>query len=245
MELRGKQGIYKILNLATDHFYVGSAVDLQRRKTRHFSELRNKKHNNPRLQAAWNKYGEANFVFSVLEYVVDRANLYSAEDRWLRGHANTSYCYNMGMAAIAPMLGMCGPLSPTYGYKHTPEAKAKIAAAGKGRVVSEETRAKRSASTKGRAVSEEQKRQISKTQSGEGNYWYGKKRPEHGAKVRKAVATYRDGELVRTYASISALRAEFGATPTTVNRLLKSGKPAYGSVFRDLSLAYVDPHQPA
>lgn len=128
--------------------------------------------------------------------------------------------------------------------KHTPEAVAKIAAASRGRPVSEETRAKRSAALKGREIPLDQRMRISQTLSGEGNYWYGKKRPEHSAKVRKAVATYRDGVLVKTYASISELRAEFKATPTTVNRLLKSGKPAYGSVFQDLSVAYVDPSTP-
>lgn len=241
MSERGKQGIYKIVNTVNDHFYIGSAVDLGRRKVRHFSELRNQKHNNPRLQAAWNKYGESNFVFTVIEYIENRRDLYTTEDRWLHGHVGKSYCYNLGMAAISPMLGLSGELSPTWGYKHTDEAKAKISAAGKGRKVSAEARAKRSAKLKGRIISREQREQISKTLSGEGNYWYGKKRPDHGAKVRKAVATYRDGVLVKTYASISELRSEFGASPTTVNRLLKSGKPAYGSVFRDLSVAYVDP----
>jgi group I intron endonuclease len=245
MDLSNKQGVYKILNLATDHFYIGSAVNLQRRKTRHFSELRSQKHNNPRLQAAWNKHGEQNFVFTVLEFVPRREDLYVVEDKWLRGHANTSYCYNLGMAAVAPMLGMCGPLSPTYGYRHTPEAKAKIAAAGRGREVSQETRDKRSKKLKGRVISQQQRGQISKTLSGEGNYWYGKKRPDHGAKVRKAVATYRGGVLVKIYTSISELRAEFGATPATVNRLLKSGVPAYGSIFKDLVVAYVDPAKPA
>jgi group I intron endonuclease len=133
---------------------------------------------------------------------------------------------------------------PDKGRKHTPEAIAKIAAASLGRPVSEETRAKRSAALKGREIPLDQRMRISKTLSGEGNFWYGKKRPDHGAKVRKAVATYRDGVLIKTYASISELRAEFGATSTTVNRLLKSGKPAYGSIFKDLSLAYVDPSGP-
>jgi group I intron endonuclease len=135
-------------------------------------------------------------------------------------------------------------LHPHKERKHTPEAIAKIAAASRGRPVSDETRAKRSAALKGREIPLGQRLRISKTLSGEGNYWYGKKRPDHGAKVRKAVATYRDGVLVKTYASISELRAEFGATPTTVNRLLKSGKPAYGSIFKDLSLAYVDAPTP-
>jgi group I intron endonuclease len=238
------QGIYKITNSKNDHFYIGSSVNLTRRKARHFSELRNNRHNNKHLQAAWKKYGESAFTFAVVEFVEKVDQLHVAEDKWLAGHVGASYCYNIGMAAISPMLGMSGPRSPTYGYRHKPETKAKISAAGKGRFVSEETRAKRSASTKGRKVSEQQKLQISKTLSGEGNYWYGKKRPSHGAKVRKAVATYRDGILIKTYVSISELRAEFGATPTTVNRLLKSGKPAYGSIFKDLSLAYVDAPTP-
>lgn len=238
------QGIYKIINSKNDHFYIGSSVNLTRRKTRHFSELRNNRHNNKHLQAAWNKYGESAFTFTVVELVESAEQLHIAEDQWLTGHVGASYCYNIGMAAISPMLGLSGQLSPTYGYRHTIEAKAKIAAAGKGREVSAETRAKRSAKLKGRVISQEQREQISQTLSGDGNYWYGKKRPDHGAKVRKSVATYRDGVLVKTYASISELRAEFKATPTTVNRLLKSGKPAYGSVFQDLSVAYVDPSLP-
>jgi group I intron endonuclease len=132
--------------------------------------------------------------------------------------------------------------NPNRFRKHTPEAIAKIAAASKGRPVSEETRAKRSLALKGREISTAQRLQISRTLSGEGNFWYGKKRPESfSLKVRKPVATYRDGVLVKVYGSIKALREEFKATPTTVNRLLKSGVPAYGSVFGDLSVAYLAP----
>lgn len=241
MDLRGQQGIYKILNTETDHFYIGSAVDLGRRKTRHFSELRNQKHNNPRLQAAWNKYGEEKFVFLVLELVANRADLYLAEDRWLSGHPGASYCYNIGMAAISPMLGMCGEKSPTWGYRHTLDAKAKIAAAGKGRKASAETLAKRSAKLKGRIISQEQREQISKTLSGPGNYWYGKKRPDHGAKVRKAVEVRDANGFVTVYPSISDLRAALGATPPTVNRALKSGAPLAKGKFAGWSFKYVDP----
>ena len=52
------RGIYKIINVVNNKFYVGSAVDLKRRKTRHFSELRTGKHNNRYLQSSWDKYGE-------------------------------------------------------------------------------------------------------------------------------------------------------------------------------------------
>lgn len=235
-------GIYKITNTATDHFYIGSAVNLQRRKTRHFSELRNHKHNNRRLQAAWDKYGEAAFIFTVIESVEDRAALYAAEDKWLAGHVGTSYCYNLGMVAISPMLGLSGERSPTWGYKHTPEAKEKIAAASRGRPVSAETLAKRSAALKGREIPLEQRIRISRTLSGEGNYWYGKQRPEEfKQKIRKAVrATAPDG-VVTVYESIQALRLELGLKPSTVNRALKSGEALVRGPFRGWMFAYVVP----
>jgi group I intron endonuclease len=217
------QGIYKIINKHNDNFYIGSAVNLKRRKARHFSELRHNKHDNKHLQNAWNLYGESNFEFTVVELVEDKANLYEAEDRWLNGHVGKLYCYNLGMAAISPMLGLCGPLSPTYGYRHTAEAKAKIGAAGIGRFVSAETRAKRSKKLKGRIISQEQRQQISATLMGEGNFWYGKKRPDHGGKVSKAVEVYKNDALLKVYDSIKALRDDLGLKPPTVNRALKSG----------------------
>jgi group I intron endonuclease len=219
------QGIYKIINKHNDNFYIGSAVNLKRRKARHFSELRHNKHDNKHLQNAWNLYGEPNFEFTIVELVEDKNNLYEAEDRWLAGHVGKLYCYNLGMAAISPMLGLCGLLSPTYGYKHTEEAKAKIGAAGVGRFVSAETRAKRSKKLKGRIISQEQRKQISATLSGEGNFWYGKKRPDHGAKVSKSIEVYKDGVLIKTFDSIQALRIELDLKPPTVNRALKSGVP--------------------
>jgi group I intron endonuclease len=69
------RGIYKIINAINNKFYVGSAVDLKRRKTRHFSELRNGRHNNRHLQAAWGKYGEQAFVFVVIEELPADADL--------------------------------------------------------------------------------------------------------------------------------------------------------------------------
>lgn len=237
------QGIYKITNTVNDNFYIGSAVNLKRRHTRHFSELRNQKHNNKRLQAAWNKYGEKSFVFTIVELVEDKKDLYEAEDKWLNGHVGKAYCYNLGTADISPMLGMSGEKSPTWGYKHTPESKAKIAAASKGRKPSAETLAKRSAKLKGRVISTEQRLQISRTLSGEGNYWYGKKRPDHGAKVSKAVMLlYPDsGEAIK-FPSISILRAQTGMTPPTVNRALKSGRPITRGKFTGFSIVYVDTH---
>lgn len=55
--------IYKITNIKTGQNYIGQTINLNQRKTRHFSTLRNNRHDNPKMQASWNKYGEENFTF--------------------------------------------------------------------------------------------------------------------------------------------------------------------------------------
>jgi group I intron endonuclease len=219
------RGIYKIINIVNNKFYVGSAVDLKRRKTRHFSELRTGKHNNSKLQNAWNKYGEQAFVFVVVEELNLEADLLAAENVWLKEHVSKEYCYNIGVDATAPMMGMSGELSPTWGYKHTKEAKAIITSASTGRTHTPEDIEKIRQHLIGKPKAAKVRAKISATLSGQGNYWYGKKRPDHGAKVSKGVAvTNPDGFTVQ-FDSITSLRRAFDFTAPTVNRALKSGKP--------------------
>lgn len=60
-------GIYEIKNNFNGKSYIGSAKDIKRRWSRHKCGLRHNKHENIVLQRAWNKYGEENFSFNVLE----------------------------------------------------------------------------------------------------------------------------------------------------------------------------------
>jgi len=218
------QGIYKIINIVNNKFYVGSAVNLRKRKARHFSELRTGKHNNRHLLAAWNKYGEQAFVFVVVEEVEDRALLLEAENRWLKEHVGKDYCYNIGTDATAPMLGVSGELSPTWGYKRTPEQLA--AQNWTGKKHTPESRAKIAQHLIGKPKSAKVRAKISATLSGAGNPNYGKPRSdEFKAKVSKPVdAVSPDGETTM-FPSIAALRESFGIKPSTVNRAVKSERP--------------------
>lgn len=234
------QGIYKIINVVNNKFYVGSAVDLKRRKARHFSELRTGKHNNRHLQAAWGKYGESAFVFVIVQEFADTTPLLVAENVWLKAHVGKDYCYNIGVDATAPMLGMSGEASPTWGYKHTPANLEKIGAASKIRIQSDEEKAKRRATMRGKPQPATVRAKISKALSGEGNFWYGKERPDHGAKVSKAVAAIDPTGNSTEYASVAALLAALGLKPPTANRALKSGKalvrgPYMGWTFKYLA----------
>jgi group I intron endonuclease len=60
-------GIYEIKCIVSGKSYVGSSKSIGHRWGEHRRLLRIGKHPSPRLQRAWIKHGEAQFVFSVLE----------------------------------------------------------------------------------------------------------------------------------------------------------------------------------
>lgn len=64
-------GIYKITNLKTEKIYVGSSINIEQRWNKHKALLRHNKHENIKLQNSWNKHGEDNFEFSVIEECVE------------------------------------------------------------------------------------------------------------------------------------------------------------------------------
>jgi group I intron endonuclease len=235
------RGIYKIINIINSKFYVGSAVDLKRRKTRHFSELRGNKHNNRHLQAAWNKYGEQAFVFVVLEEVAADADLLTAENVWLHAHVGQENCYNIGVDATAPMQGMSGTASPTWGYRHTQESLAVIRSTSTGRKQDAETIQRKIAHLIGKPKPATVRAKISATLMGEGNFWYGKERPDHGAKVSKAVVAIDPVGNITGYASVAALLIALKLKPPTANRALKSGKSLVRGPYTGWKFKYLAP----
>lgn len=75
-------GIYQIENKVTGKLYVGSAWNCWLRKTGHFNKLRANKHHSIKLQRSFNKYGEENFKFSIIEFC-DEELLLNREQFWL------------------------------------------------------------------------------------------------------------------------------------------------------------------
>lgn len=60
-------GVYKITNKVNGKFYIGSSNDIKYRWCQHKTQLKKQSHGNPYLQNAWNKYGEKNFTFEIIE----------------------------------------------------------------------------------------------------------------------------------------------------------------------------------
>ena len=63
-------GVYKITNIVTHVFYIGSSNDCDKRIKDHFKKLQDQKHANLKLQNAFNKHGIENFKFEILEIII-------------------------------------------------------------------------------------------------------------------------------------------------------------------------------
>ena len=75
-------GIYKSENKINGKCYVGQSIDIQNRWNIHKTHLKNNYHHNIYLQRAWNKYGEDNFKFEILELCLED-ELDSKEIEWI------------------------------------------------------------------------------------------------------------------------------------------------------------------
>lgn len=96
-------GIYQIINTVSRKIYVGSSNDTEHRRREHFRKLRNNRHTNQHLQAAWNKYGSEAFQFEViLECPVEE--LRSVEQQLL-DKLDFNQTYNIALDAAAPTRG--------------------------------------------------------------------------------------------------------------------------------------------
>jgi group I intron endonuclease len=138
-------GIYKITNKVNGKFYIGSSNNIKRRWGHHKSNLRSGTHTNYHLQNSYDKHGEDQFEFVLIEEV-RRANLLAKEQEYLdEAFGGDQEIYNISRVAGSPMAGL----------NHTEEVKQLLSEklSGEnhphyGKPVSEEWRRKISKSNK-------------------------------------------------------------------------------------------------
>lgn len=196
-------GIYKIKNIFTGNFYIGStAQSFRKRFERHLATLRKGTHHNQYLQRSFQKYGEESFVLYPIEFVPPEECV-SREQDW--------------MDALKPAYNACPNAGSTFGVKLSVGTRAKMSEAGKGRTCSAdtrrkiseahkgskyflgrthsvETRVKMSAARKGRTTTAETRRKISESKKGNKNCLGRVLTAEHRQKIGTASKIRNKGE---------------------------------------------------
>ena len=87
--------IYQIINQITNEKYVGQTTNFSRRKQNHLSALKNNNHPNPKLQNAWNKYGEQNFIWKVDKFDLTKQELDELEIKTIKQENSFTNGYNL------------------------------------------------------------------------------------------------------------------------------------------------------
>lgn len=90
-------GIYCIKCLINKKVYIGSSINIESRIIHHKNCLKRNKHSNFHLQNSWNKYGEENFKFSVIE-ICNKENLLEKENFYIK--KNNSLKTNKGFNLV-------------------------------------------------------------------------------------------------------------------------------------------------
>lgn len=148
-------GVYKISSkVHSDRIYVGSTVEYTERVRKHLSKLKNQTHNNPKLQAHYNKYGEADFVFELieqfpfttLEYLLEREQYY--------------------LDTLSPYLNVCMVAGSSLGVKKSEETRRKIGEKSRGHKMPPHVKELLVSINKGSHHTEESKKKISESHKG-------------------------------------------------------------------------------
>lgn len=183
-------GIYMIRNVVNGKVYVGKSFDIEKRWANHRYELNKGIHVNNHLQSAWNKYGEGNFEFSIIEECSED-ELNNREIYWIKTLDTYHNGYNQtegGEGTHLPEDVKMKIGAASKDWWSNPENKNKMSEARKGdgsfwygktfpedmvhklsdahKNLNDEIRKKYSDSHKGKSLSEETKHKISQSSKG-------------------------------------------------------------------------------
>ena len=142
-------GIYCIENIVNHKKYIGQSVNIKDRWKHHINSLKRNEHDNKYLQRSYQKYGENNFKFYLLEEC-SKEELDEKEKYWIKKLDTYQNGYNLttGGSGIKTWIPtdefknkmsqiVSGKNNPNYGNKWTDEMKENLSKKRKGLYVKE------------------------------------------------------------------------------------------------------------
>lgn len=112
-----KSGVYKITCKVNGKIYIGSSKNMHIRYNEHMSDFKIGR-NSPRMQNSWNKYGDENFTFEILETCEREKNIILEKEQFYLDKFE-SYDRNIGF-------NICPKAESTLGTRWTEKQKKKI-----------------------------------------------------------------------------------------------------------------------
>ncbi len=113
-------GIYAIRNKVNDAVYIGSSINIAKRRYNHNYQIKKCSHNNRYLTRAIKKYGSENFIFEIIEEC-EVSVLKEREQFFIDKYRAFGFGYNLLPNAYR-----------NCGYKHTKSALIKMGMTHKG-----------------------------------------------------------------------------------------------------------------
>lgn len=120
--------VYCIKSNINDKVYIGQTKNFKGRILDHKCKLRNRYHCNKLLQEDYEKYGESNFTFKVLDTCTTRLEAKKLETFYINkfGGKDSGYVYNMqDLVGYTDNKSKHIPSKGFLGHKHTQESKMK------------------------------------------------------------------------------------------------------------------------
>lgn len=111
-----KGTIYLIINKLNAKYYIGSTNNFTKRKRDHMCELNKNKHVNSKLQNAWNKYGESEFLFVIFFHSEDVRK----DEQLILDKLDLRNCYNISPNSVG------GDITHTFNEERRNEIYKKI-----------------------------------------------------------------------------------------------------------------------
>lgn len=124
-----KMAVYRIDNVDSGRFYIGSSSNVYDRWRAHRQKLRKSTHPNTIMQASWNKNGEGAFKFTIVAEFESVADMEACEQELINAHWDDPQFMNLAKWVGSPMRGRTGADHPNHGKPISDAQKKALSAA--------------------------------------------------------------------------------------------------------------------